>query len=150
MIQTRIRTHTKNFRISKIEIHQCFTNFLNNLITYLLTIFLHISRYIIAYLYLSSLLTILTSRQRFNKLREMENTYVEVLPSGILPLSSQTMGSMQDDTVARIRSMVQEYRLPNPPSFKCNVLSESPSVDSQNISCATLKRRGSYIISVYL
>ncbi len=31
---------------------------------------------------------------------------------------------------------------PPPPSFKCNVLRESLSVDSQNIPCATLKRRG--------
>jgi hypothetical protein len=36
------------------------------------------------------------------------------------------------------------------PSFKCNVLRKSHSVDSQNISCATLKRRGSWVISVYL
>jgi hypothetical protein len=42
---------------------------------------------------------------------------------------------------------VQEYRLPSPPSFKSNVLRESLSVDSQNIPCATLKRRGSWVIS---
>jgi hypothetical protein len=36
--------------------------------------------------------------------------------------------------VAR-KSTVQN---PFPPSFKCNVLRESLSVDSQNISCATL------------
>jgi hypothetical protein len=37
---------------------------------------------------------------------------------------------------------VQEYRLPSPPSIKCNVLRESLSEDSQNIPCATLKRIG--------
>jgi hypothetical protein len=39
-------------------------------------------------------------------------------------------GSMQDITVARLQ--IQEYRLPSPPSFICNVLRESLSVDSQN------------------
>ncbi len=43
---------------------------------------------------------------------------------------------------------VQEYRLPSRPSFKCNVLRESLSVDSQNIPCATLNRRGSWVLSV--
>jgi hypothetical protein len=59
-----------------------------------------------------------------------------------------TEASMQDVTVEDYR--VQEYRLPSPPPFKCNVLRESLSVDSQNILCATLKRRGSLVISVYL
>ncbi len=45
---------------------------------------------------------------------------------------------------------VKEYRLPSPPSFKCNVLRESLSVDSQNIPCTILKRRGSWVISAYL
>jgi hypothetical protein len=45
---------------------------------------------------------------------------------------------------------VQEYRLPSPPSMKCNVLRESLSEESQNIPCATLKRRGSWVISVYI
>ncbi len=46
---------------------------------------------------------------------------------------------------------VQEYRVPSPPSFKCNVLRESLSVDSQNIPCATLKSSGSsWVIAVYL
>jgi hypothetical protein len=49
-----------------------------------------------------------------------------------------TEGSMQDFTVARL----QEFRLPSPPSIKCNVLRESLSEYSQNIPCATLKRRG--------
>ncbi len=46
--------------------------------------------------------------------------------------------------------MTSEYRLPSSPSFKCNVLRESLSVDNQNIPCATLKRSGSWVISVYL
>ncbi len=33
---------------------------------------------------------------------------------------------------------VTEYRLPSPPSFRCNVMRESLSVDSQNIPCPTL------------
>ncbi len=45
---------------------------------------------------------------------------------------------------------VQEYRLPSPPSIKCNVLRESLSEDSQNIPCATLKERGSWVIFKYL
>jgi hypothetical protein len=61
-----------------------------------------------------------------------------------------TEGSMQDNTVARLQSTVQEYRLPSSPSIKFNVLRESLSEDSQNIPCATLKSRGSWVISVYL
>jgi hypothetical protein len=58
---------------------------------------------------------------------------------------------MQDITIARQQSTgVREYRLPSSPSFKCNVLRESLSEDSQNIHCAILKRRGSWVISVYL
>jgi hypothetical protein len=34
------------------------------------------------------------------------------------------------------------------PSIKCNVLRESRSEDSQNIPCAALKKRGSWVISV--
>ncbi len=56
--------------------------------------------------------------------------------------------SMQDITVARLRST--RVQTPLPPSFKCNVLRESLSVDSQNIPCGTLKRRGSWVISIYL
>jgi hypothetical protein len=37
-----------------------------------------------------------------------------------------------------------------PPSSKCYLLRESLSVDSQNIPCATLKRRGWWVISVKL
>jgi hypothetical protein len=43
---------------------------------------------------------------------------------------------------------VQEFRLPSPPSSKCNVLRESLSVDSQYIPCAVLQRMGSWVISV--
>ncbi len=43
---------------------------------------------------------------------------------------------------------VQENRLPSSPSIKCNLLRESLSEDSQNIPCATLKRRGSWVIRV--
>jgi hypothetical protein len=72
--------------------------------------------------------------------REMENiSTVEVLPSAILSLSEQRGRRLQDYRV-----------LLSPPSSKCNVLCESLSVDSQNIPCATLKRRGSWVISVYL
>ncbi len=39
---------------------------------------------------------------------------------------------------------VQEYRLPSPPSIKCNVPRESLSKNSQNIPCATFKKRGSW------
>jgi hypothetical protein len=56
---------------------------------------------------------------------------------------------MQDVSVARLYR-VQKYRLPSAPSFKYNVLRESLSVDSQTIPCAILKRRGSWVISVYL
>jgi hypothetical protein len=43
--------------------------------------------------------------------------------------------------------IIQEYRLPSPLSFKYNVLRESLFVDSPNIPCATLERRGSWVIS---
>jgi hypothetical protein len=45
---------------------------------------------------------------------------------------------------------LQSTRVQTPLSFKCNVVRESLSVDSQNIPCAVLKRRGSWVISVYL
>jgi hypothetical protein len=60
----------------------------------------------------------------------------------------RTERSMQDLTVARLQST--RVQTPLSPSFKCNVLRESLSEGSQNIPCATLKRRGSYVISVYL
>ncbi len=52
-------------------------------------------------------------------------------------------------TEVSMQDVVQEYRLPFLPSFKCNVLRKSLSTDSQNIPCATLKRRGSWVISVH-
>ncbi len=52
-----------------------------------------------------------------------------------------TEASMQDAKVTRLQT-------PLSLSLKCNVLRESLSVDSKNIHCATLKRRGSWVISV--
>ncbi len=52
----------------------------------------------------------------------------------------------QDNMVARLQST----RVQTPLSIKCNVLRKSLSEDSQNIPCATLKRRGSWVISIYL
>jgi hypothetical protein len=60
----------------------------------------------------------------------------------------RTKASMQDITDTRLQSTRVGYRLPSPPSFKCNGLRESLSVDSQNIPSATLKRRWSCLISV--
>ncbi len=48
---------------------------------------------------------------------------------------------MQDVTVARLQSILR-VKTPHSPSFKCNVLRVSLSVGSQNIPCATLKRKG--------
>jgi hypothetical protein len=78
----------------------------------------------------------------------MENK-VEIPPSGILFLEAL----MQNITVARLKStrLQNPPPLPPPPYFKCNVLRESLSVYIQNIPCATLKRKGSWVvISVYL
>ncbi len=72
----------------------------------------------------------------------MENSQVEIqserwrikveVPSlGILSLSAP-----------RRRCRTSQLQDPSPPSFKCNVLRQSLTVDSQNIPCATLKRRG--------
>ncbi len=77
--------------------------------------------------------------------REMENISRGSTFGDFVTL--RTEASMQDVTVARLQR-VQEYRLPSPPSFKCNVLRESLSVDSQNIPCATLKRGGRVCISL--
>ncbi len=52
---------------------------------------------------------------------------------------------MQDVTVARLQST----RVKTPLSFKRNVLRVSLSVVSQNIPCATLKRRRSWVFSVH-
>ncbi len=57
----------------------------------------------------------------------------------------RTERSMQDVMVARLQST--RVQTPLSPSFKCNVLRESLSVDSQNIPCAILKRIGSLVIS---
>ncbi len=50
----------------------------------------------------------------------------------------RTEASMQDITVARLQSTIVQTHLST--SFKCNVLRESFSVDSQNIPCATQRR----------
>jgi hypothetical protein len=50
---------------------------------------------------------------------------------------------MQDKTVARLQSNLSPLKY-------CNVLRESLSEGSQNIPCATLKRRGSWVISLYI
>jgi hypothetical protein len=66
---------------------------------------------------------------------------------GVLSLSSQR-GRCR---TTRLQDYcVQEYRLSCPTSSKCNVLRKSLSEGSQNIPCATLKRRGSWVISIYL
>jgi hypothetical protein len=51
--------------------------------------------------------------------------------------------------VARLQSTRVQGRLPSLPCIKCNVLRESLSEDSQNIPGATLKRRGSWVISIF-
>jgi hypothetical protein len=60
----------------------------------------------------------------------------------------RTEGSLQDVTVARLQST--GVQTPFSPSNKCTVLRESLSEDIQNIPCATLNRRGSWLISIYL
>ncbi len=60
-----------------------------------------------------------------------------------------TEGSMQDITVARLHSS-RVYRVPSPPSIKCNYTAWESLWGQSNILCATLKRRGSWVISVYL
>ncbi len=57
-------------------------------------------------------------------------------------------GSMQDITVASLQNT--RAQTPLSPSFKCNVLRESLSVESQNIPCATPDRKGPWVISVSL
>ncbi len=69
-----------------------------------------------------------------------------VLTSGIFSLSAQR-GRCRTSWLTRL----QDTRVQTPLSplygIKCNVLRESLSVDSQNNPCATLKRRGSWVIS---
>jgi hypothetical protein len=61
----------------------------------------------------------------------------------------RTEVSMQDITVADYR--VQEYRLPSPPPPLNVMYCASVSVDSQkNTLGTTLRRRESWVISVYL
>jgi hypothetical protein len=71
---------------------------------------------------------------------EMENISG---PSGILLLSSRVDAGQHC-------CKTTEYRSTDAPSSKCNVLRESLSEDSQNIHCATFKRRVSWVISIYL
>jgi hypothetical protein len=63
-----------------------------------------------------------------------------------------TEWSMQDNTVAKTTEYGTRVQTLLSPSNKCNVLRESlsESEDSKNIPCATLKRRGSWIISISL
>jgi hypothetical protein len=86
-----------------------------------------------------------TSRRRTDAQVEPERWRVQ--PSGILSLSSQRVrcrtSQLQD-------YRVYEYRLPSPPSVTCNELRESLTEDSRNISCATLKRRVTWVISISL
>ncbi len=69
--------------------------------------------------------------------REMEN--ISRGPNFGDFVTIRTDGSMQDVSIAGIQST--RVQTPLSPSFKSNVLRESLSVDSQNIPCATLKRR---------
>jgi hypothetical protein len=81
--------------------------------------------------------------------KEMENTRRGPTFGDFVTIRTELSALLQD---YRVQSTRVPYILPcpPPPSFKCNVLYESLSVDSQNIPCATLKRRGSWVISVYL
>jgi hypothetical protein len=58
--------------------------------------------------------------------------------------------SMQDVTVARLQTKRVQTSLSPLFYMWWGTAWESLSVDSQNIPCATLKRRGSWAISVYL
>jgi hypothetical protein len=73
----------------------------------------------------------LPSQKTTGPIKEMENISIEVLPSGILSLSSQS-GPCRTLRLHRTRVQTILY-----PSIKCNVLRESLSEDSQNIPCAT-------------
>ena len=70
--------------------------------------------------------------------REMEN--ISRGPTFGDFVTIRTEGSMQDITVTRIQST--RVQLPSPPSFKCNVLRESLSVDSQIYSLRNIKEKG--------
>ncbi len=72
----------------------------------------------------------------------MENISIEVLSTGILSLQYLDRGVDAGRHGCKTTEYrIQDYRLPSLPSIKCNVLRESLSEDSQNIHCATLKRR---------
>jgi hypothetical protein len=71
--------------------------------------------------------------------REMENISTEVLPSGIFSLSSQ-MGPCRTLRLQDYR--VQDYSSPFPPLLNVMYCVRVSLEDSQNIPCATLKRRG--------
>jgi hypothetical protein len=61
-----------------------------------------------------------------------------------------TKGSMQDNTVAKLARMFEYKSTDSPLPTLLNamyILRESLSEDSQNIPCATLKRKGSWVIS---
>ncbi len=78
-------------------------------------------------------------------IQERWRVKVEVSPSGIFSLSAprhRCRTSQLQDYGTEYKST--GYRLPSPPLL--NVLCESFSVDSQNIPCATLKKRGSWLV----
>jgi hypothetical protein len=70
--------------------------------------------------------------QSIGKPREMENISRGPTFGDFVTIRKE--GSMQHVTVARLQSTYS-----SPPSFKCFVLRESLSVDSQNIPCAMRK-----------
>jgi hypothetical protein len=80
--------------------------------------------------------------EQIKETREMENISrgLEVPAAGYF-VTIRTEASIQDVTVARLQSTRLQTPLSPPPPFKCNVLRESLSVDSQINSCASLKRR---------
>jgi hypothetical protein len=87
--------------------------------------------------------------QSIGKPREMENTSRGPTFGDFDTIRKE--GSVQNVTVARLQStgtvpVPTRVQPPLSPSFKCNVLCESLSVDNQNIPCAS----GSWAIPVYL
>ncbi len=91
----------------------------------------------VLFFFLCSMLTYLT--------REMEN--VSRGPTFGDLVTILTERSMQDVTVARLQSTRVYGRL-SPPSFKCKVLLESLSEESQNIPCATLREEGRVVVNL--
>ncbi len=94
-------------------------------------------------------------KQRYSSVRIGTPSYIfsknATIPSDIWSAGKGPIAMFEFATWHRTLQLqdyrVQEYTLLFPPSFKCNVLRGSLSVDSQNIPCATLKRRGSWVIS---